>query len=68
MGPAQPSLVPENKKEPIYMAKSPKSSALSQEARAILNSKVSRRGVFAGAAGIAGASMLAVHLLPVQEH
>jgi spermidine/putrescine transport system substrate-binding protein len=58
MSPAQPSLVPENKKEPIHMANSPKSKPLSLEARSILNSKVSRRGVLAGAAGIAGASML----------
>jgi spermidine/putrescine transport system substrate-binding protein len=58
MGPAQPSLVPENKKEPIYMAKSPKSSALSQEARAILNSKFSRRALVAGAGALGGAALL----------
>ena len=58
MGPAQPSLVPENKKEPIYMAKSPKSQALSQEARAILNSKFSRRALVAGAGALGGAALL----------
>ena len=58
MSPAQPSLVPENKKEPIYMAKSPKSQALSQEARAILNSKFSRRALVAGAGALGGAALL----------
>jgi spermidine/putrescine transport system substrate-binding protein len=58
MGPAQPSLVPENKKEPIYMANSPKSQALSQEARAILNSKFSRRALVAGAGALGGAALL----------
>jgi spermidine/putrescine transport system substrate-binding protein len=58
MSPAQPSLVPENKKEPIYMANSPKSQALSQEARAILNSKFSRRALVAGAGALGGAALL----------
>jgi spermidine/putrescine transport system substrate-binding protein len=58
MGPAQPSLVPETKKEPIYMANSPKSQALSQEARAILNSKFSRRALVAGAGALGGAALL----------
>jgi spermidine/putrescine transport system substrate-binding protein len=58
MGPAQPSLVPENKKEPIYMANSPKPQALSQEARAILNSKFSRRALVAGAGALGGAALL----------
>ena len=58
MSPAQPSLVPENKKEPIYMANTPKSQALSQEARAILNSKFSRRALVAGAGALGGAALL----------
>jgi spermidine/putrescine transport system substrate-binding protein len=58
MSPAQPSLVPENKKEPIHMANSPKSQALSQEARAILNSKFSRRALVAGAGALGGAALL----------
>ncbi|KGA16022.1 hypothetical protein GM50_15635 [freshwater metagenome] len=58
MSPAQPSLVPENKKEPIQMANSPKSQALSQEARAILNSKFSRRALVAGAGALGGAALL----------
>ena len=57
MSPAQPSLVPENKKEPIHMANSPK-KPLSAEARAILNSKVSRRALVAGAGALGGAALL----------
>ena len=55
MSPAKPSLVPAYQKEPIVMAK----KALSPEARSILNSRVSRRAVFAGAGAVAGASALA---------
>jgi spermidine/putrescine transport system substrate-binding protein len=57
MSPAQPSLVPENKKEPITMANSPK-KPLSAEARAILNSKFSRRALVAGAGALGGAALL----------
>ena len=58
MSPAQPSLVPENKKEPIHMANSPEKKPLSAEARAILNSKVSRRALVAGAGALGGAALL----------
>lgn len=58
MSPAQPSLVPENKKEPIHMANSPEKNPLSAEARAILNSKVSRRALVAGAGALGGAALL----------
>ena len=57
MSPAQPSLVPENKKEPITMANSPK-KPLSAEASAILNSKFSRRALVAGAGALGGAALL----------
>jgi spermidine/putrescine transport system substrate-binding protein len=57
MSPAQPSLVPENKKEPIHMANSPK-KPLSTEARAILDSKFSRRALVAGAGALGGAALL----------
>ena len=57
MSPAQPSLVPENKKEPIIMANSPK-KPLSAEASAILNSKFSRRALVAGAGALGGAALL----------
>jgi spermidine/putrescine transport system substrate-binding protein len=57
MGPAQPSLVPENKKEPIHMANSPK-KPLSAEASAIINSKFSRRALVAGAGALGGAALL----------
>jgi spermidine/putrescine transport system substrate-binding protein len=57
MGPAQPSLVPENKKEPITMANSPK-KPLSAEASAIINSKFSRRALVAGAGALGGAALL----------
>jgi len=57
MSPAQPSLVPENKKEPIHMANSPK-KPLSAEARAIINSKFSRRALVAGAGALGGAALL----------
>ena len=57
MSPAQPSLVPENKKEPITMANSPK-KLLSAEASAILNSKFSRRALVAGAGALGGAALL----------
>ena len=40
------------------MANSPKSQALSQEARAILNSKFSRRALVAGAGALGGAALL----------
>jgi spermidine/putrescine transport system substrate-binding protein len=55
MSPAKPSLVPAHQKEPISMAK----KNLSPEARSILNSRVSRRAVLAGAGAVAGASALA---------
>ena len=55
MGPAQPSLIPANQKGALTMAKQP----LSPEARSIINSKVSRRAVLAGAGAVAGASALA---------
>jgi len=58
MSPAQPSLVPENKKEPILMAQSPEKTPLSAEARAILNSKISRRALVAGAGALGGAALL----------
>jgi spermidine/putrescine transport system substrate-binding protein len=58
MSPAQPSLVPENKKEPIHMANSPEKKPLSAEARAILNTKVSRRALVAGAGALGGAALL----------
>ena len=57
MSPAQPSLVPENKKEPITMANSPK-KPLSAEASAIINSKFSRRALVAGAGALGGAALL----------
>ena len=57
MSPAQPSLVPENKKEPIVMANSPK-KPLSAEASAIINSKFSRRALVAGAGALGGAALL----------
>ena len=57
MSPAQPSLVPVNKKEPIHMANSPK-KPLSTEARAILDSKFSRRALVAGAGALGGAALL----------
>jgi len=57
MSPAQPSLVPENKKEPISMANSPK-KPLSAEASAIINSKFSRRALVAGAGALGGAALL----------
>jgi spermidine/putrescine transport system substrate-binding protein len=57
MSPAQPSLVPENKKEPIHMANSPK-KPLSAEASAIINSKFSRRALVAGAGALGGAALL----------
>jgi spermidine/putrescine transport system substrate-binding protein len=57
MGPAQPSLVPENKKEPMTMANSPK-KPLSAEASAIINSKFSRRALVAGAGALGGAALL----------
>ena len=57
MSPAQPSLVPENKKEPITMANSPK-KPLSAEASAILDSKFSRRALVAGAGALGGAALL----------
>jgi len=57
MSPAQPSLVPENKKEPIHMANSPK-KPLSAEASAIINSKISRRALVAGAGALGGAALL----------
>ena len=56
MSPAQPSLVPENKKEPINMAKK---SPLSPEARSIINARVSRRAVLAGIGGVGAAGALA---------
>ena len=55
MSPAKPSLVPAHQKEPIVMAK----KELSPEARSILNSRVSRRAVLAGAGAVAGAGALA---------
>ena len=55
MGPAQPSLIPAIQKGALTMAKKP----LSPEARSIINSKVSRRAVLAGAGAVAGASALA---------
>jgi len=58
MSPAQPSLVPENKKEPIAMANSPDKKPLSTEARAIINSKISRRALVAGAGALGGAALL----------
>jgi spermidine/putrescine transport system substrate-binding protein len=58
MGPAQPSLVPENKKEPMTMANSPDKKPLSAEARAIINSKFSRRALVAGAGALGGAALL----------
>jgi spermidine/putrescine transport system substrate-binding protein len=57
MSPAQPSLVPENKKEPIHMANSPK-KPLSAEASAIINTKFSRRALVAGAGALGGAALL----------
>ena len=57
MSPAQPSLVPENKKEPFHMANSPK-KPLSAEASAIINSKFSRRALVAGAGALGGAALL----------
>jgi spermidine/putrescine transport system substrate-binding protein len=57
MSPAEPSLVPENKKEPITMANSPK-KPLSAEASAIINSKFSRRALVAGAGALGGAALL----------
>ncbi len=57
MSPAQPSLVPENKKESITMANSPK-KPLSAEASAIINSKFSRRALVAGAGALGGAALL----------
>ena len=54
MSPAQPSLVPE-KKEPINMAKK---NPLSPEARSIINSKLSRRALIAGAGGLGAAGLL----------
>jgi spermidine/putrescine transport system substrate-binding protein len=57
MSPAQPSLVPENKKEPVTMANSPK-KPLSAEASAIINSKFSRRALVAGAGALGGAALL----------
>jgi len=57
MSPAQPSLVPENKKEPIIMANSHK-KPLSAEASAILNFKFSRRALVAGAGALGGAALL----------
>jgi spermidine/putrescine transport system substrate-binding protein len=57
MSPAQPSLVPENKKEPITMANSQK-KPLSAEASAIINSKFSRRALVAGAGALGGAALL----------
>jgi spermidine/putrescine transport system substrate-binding protein len=57
MSPAQPSLVPENKKEPITMANSPQ-KPLSAEASAIINSKFSRRALVAGAGALGGAALL----------
>ena len=57
MSPAQPSLVPENKKEPITMANSPK-KPLSAKASAIINSKFSRRALVAGAGALGGAALL----------
>ena len=58
MSPAQPSLVPENKKEPLPMANSPDKKPLSAEARAIINSKISRRALVAGAGALGGAALL----------
>jgi len=55
MGPAKPSLIPAIQKGATTMAKKP----LSPEARSIINSKVSRRAVLAGAGAVAGASALA---------
>ena len=57
MSPAEPSLVPENKKEPITMANSPK-KPLSAEASAIINTKFSRRALVAGAGALGGAALL----------
>jgi spermidine/putrescine transport system substrate-binding protein len=57
MSPAQPSLVPENKKEPIHMANSSK-KPLSAEASAIINTKFSRRALVAGAGALGGAALL----------
>jgi spermidine/putrescine transport system substrate-binding protein len=58
MSPAQPSLVPENKKEPVTMANSSEKKPLSPEARAIINSKFSRRALVAGAGALGGAALL----------
>ena len=55
MSPAKPSLVPAHQKGALVMAK----KNLSPEARSILNSRVSRRAVLAGAGAVAGASALA---------
>ncbi len=54
MGPAKPSLTPEEKGAFVMANKN-----LSPEARSILSSQVSRRAVLAGAGAVAGASALA---------
>ena len=53
MSPAKPSLTPATKRSPSMAKK------LSHEARSILNSRITRRSVLAGAGAVAGASALA---------